>query len=683
MPEERKTVYKAGEQSSSDPFEFVMSSDVVDRMGDIVEQNWNLKFFRRNPIALWGHDSSMPIGVWERVRVEGNKLLGRLKLADKGTSDFIDFLRGLIEQRILKAVSVGFRPGSYKALDEDDPLGGYRLSDNELLECSLCSVPANPEALSLAKSLRDATRSRLFAKPGVTDQSAISAAAQLGVSTSRDSGIPSAPSAANRVNDGNQRTTKMTLSEKITQKKEELVRSKDALTDLVSGEEPMDEATSLQVEELTAGIARLEKELGTLEQAEAALAIRTVSQTPEPQQPAAPVQRAPAAPGLPGGAPLAQPSPGPGVQRIIATVNRPKGYNQMATFAVLLSAHVHHRNPMDIIHAHYPEDAQALEILVKAATAPADVPTAGWAAELVRVSYGEFLDLIRDESVYPSLPGTRAQFDRSGQIIVPRNEGRGQLAGGFLGELKPIPVKAGTLGSTDLTPKKMAVISTYSKELGRQSTPQIQTVITNQILGDTAEALDAHYLGNAARTAVQPAGLQDPTETGAGNINASTGVTIAAINADSKAMISRFLESRSGSQAVWIMNPLRVLGLQTVQDAASGAFPFAAGVAAGTFQNFPFISSQNVPKDVVYLQSNQAMTYGDAFAPMIEANDTSTLIFDDAPLDSITEAINDGTPQTVNSLWQIDGVGIKMTLGMDYRITRGGGSIQVLTGVAW
>lgn len=172
-------IYKAGEQADYDPYDFVMSTDHVDRVGDIVEQDWDLRAFRKNPIALWAHQSDAPIGTWEKVAVRENRLIGRINLAEKGTSDLIDTLRSLIEQRILKAVSVGFLPREMEPLDEDDPWGGYRLANNELMECSLCSIPANPHAISLAKSLDPALRQKFFDR---RDDPAFQAvAAQIGL----------------------------------------------------------------------------------------------------------------------------------------------------------------------------------------------------------------------------------------------------------------------------------------------------------------------------------------------------------------------------------------------------------------------------------------------------------------------------------------------------------------------
>lgn len=161
---------KAGQQSADDPFEFVLSDETPDRHGDIVRASgWNLTNFRKNPIALYGHrhDAANVIGVWQNVRVEGKKLVGRLKLAKEGTSEVVDIVRSLLEQRILKAVSVGFRILDYTPRDKNEPWGGWDITGADLSETSIVPVPANPNALGLAKAaLSPEAVDILFAQPG-------------------------------------------------------------------------------------------------------------------------------------------------------------------------------------------------------------------------------------------------------------------------------------------------------------------------------------------------------------------------------------------------------------------------------------------------------------------------------------------------------------------------------------
>lgn len=157
---------KVGLQDPDDPLKFILSTADVDRMGDIVEQeHWQLKDFKKNPIALFMHNHSAPIGVWKNVKVEAGKLVGTLSLAKEGTSELIDTVRSLVAQRILKAVSVGFSVADYERMvDADGFTTGYKLLSPSLHEASLVSVPANQEALQTAKSfnLSDSDMAKLF-----------------------------------------------------------------------------------------------------------------------------------------------------------------------------------------------------------------------------------------------------------------------------------------------------------------------------------------------------------------------------------------------------------------------------------------------------------------------------------------------------------------------------------------
>ena len=138
------------------PNEYVMSDGSVDRMGDVVDPaGWDLKNFKAHPIALLNHDRDQIIGKWVDVRVDGKQLRGRLELADEGTSPLVDNVRKLVAQNILRAVSVGFRPIEQQPLDKNasELWGPFKFTKSELLECSLVAVPANPHALSTAKSL--------------------------------------------------------------------------------------------------------------------------------------------------------------------------------------------------------------------------------------------------------------------------------------------------------------------------------------------------------------------------------------------------------------------------------------------------------------------------------------------------------------------------------------------------
>jgi HK97 family phage prohead protease len=136
---------------SADGVEFVLSDETPDRMGDILKvDGWVLDSFLKNPIALLNHRSDQPIGLWSSLRVEGKALRGKLQLAPEGTSDRIDEVIRLVRAGILKAVSVGFR--ELESRRREGVERGLVFTKQELVETSLVSVPANPNALAIARA---------------------------------------------------------------------------------------------------------------------------------------------------------------------------------------------------------------------------------------------------------------------------------------------------------------------------------------------------------------------------------------------------------------------------------------------------------------------------------------------------------------------------------------------------
>lgn len=149
-------------------FEVIASTASIDSHGDIVEQDWNLERYLKNPLVLWNHNNfessgwsmggtmdpedCLPVGKASNVRVDGGQLVATLSLvqATEEQEPFIAKLWRRIEQGIQRAVSVGFYPGN---VTEELAPGGtlYRLGNCELLEISLVPIPSNPDAV--AKSI--------------------------------------------------------------------------------------------------------------------------------------------------------------------------------------------------------------------------------------------------------------------------------------------------------------------------------------------------------------------------------------------------------------------------------------------------------------------------------------------------------------------------------------------------
>jgi HK97 family phage prohead protease len=126
----------------------VASSPVSDREKDImVPTGVMLKNFVRNPIVLADHDRTKPIGT-AAPEVKNGRLEALITFAPLGASSKADEYCALAKAGVLNSVSVGFMPIEVKP----NKAGGVDINEWELLELSLVAVPANPDALVIARS---------------------------------------------------------------------------------------------------------------------------------------------------------------------------------------------------------------------------------------------------------------------------------------------------------------------------------------------------------------------------------------------------------------------------------------------------------------------------------------------------------------------------------------------------
>lgn len=133
---------------------FVLSDDSIDRYGDTVAADgWVLTPYRQNPVLLWAHDAEAPpIGRMTDIRVENGRLVGRAEFCDPDLYPFGDMIGRMVRLGYLNAGSVGFKPLSWDFSKDRERAGGIDYKRQELLEFSICPVPANQNALAQARS---------------------------------------------------------------------------------------------------------------------------------------------------------------------------------------------------------------------------------------------------------------------------------------------------------------------------------------------------------------------------------------------------------------------------------------------------------------------------------------------------------------------------------------------------
>jgi HK97 family phage prohead protease len=161
-----KPIIHKASPGKAEGFVFTMSDETPDRMHDIIlASSWQLDNFKRTgSICLFNHNRDWVVGSWTDVKVENGALKGRLVLAPPGTSTKSDEVARLISAGILKSCSVGFRALQSRPRTVNGEIKGTVFELAELVECSICSVPANPAAVLASKSLgvSDATQRLIF-----------------------------------------------------------------------------------------------------------------------------------------------------------------------------------------------------------------------------------------------------------------------------------------------------------------------------------------------------------------------------------------------------------------------------------------------------------------------------------------------------------------------------------------
>lgn len=136
---------------------FTMSSESVDRYGDIVVQSGiDIGNFVGNPQGLLFHNSrSWPCGQWSDIQKVLNgrpkRTEGTLTLLPEGTDPDVDRAAAHVAVGSIRTVSIGFVPNWDEVElildDEEEWVTGLKFNESELVECSLVPIPAQPDAL--------------------------------------------------------------------------------------------------------------------------------------------------------------------------------------------------------------------------------------------------------------------------------------------------------------------------------------------------------------------------------------------------------------------------------------------------------------------------------------------------------------------------------------------------------
>jgi HK97 family phage major capsid protein len=556
---------------------------------------------------------------------------------------------------------------------------------SELVECSLVSIPANPNALSVAKSLRISSETQRV----VFDES-VSKKIRGESNTVRRSGETANRRAQRRTGESAKTHSKygatvMLLSERIVETQKELVALQDGLdahlakTDNSNVSDADIEATK----DFNSKIASKRRLLEALTDSEKSLADVTKA-SPHAnnggRSTAIIVHDPNASKGNgSGNGTVASPA-------IIKQKGELDGLDYLVRAGrVALGAKWTQRMPQEILQQAYGDDEPTrgfTELVLRAASAPAMTTVAGWAQELVQTKWTDLMPLLMPKAIFTGLSakGLALTFGPMGKIIIPTRNRTPTIAGSFVGEGAAIPVRQGAFSSQTLTPKKVAVISTWTREMSEHSTPQIEGIIREAIQQDTSVAVDTVLIDTNPATTIRPQGLLN----GVTVTTATAGGGLAALIGDITSLINALSTNLYGNlrTPVWLVNQTDMLRASLTMAPNTGIFPFRDEIARGTLNTIPFIESATIPpKTMIIVDAADFVTVGGE-GPRLEISDQATLHFEDTtPADLVT-----GSPGVVatpqKSLWQTDSIALRMVMPLNW-VNRRPGTVAWTQAVTW
>lgn len=138
-----KTLAASFVKASSPEYDatFYISSTSLDRDKDTFAASAlkNVAQSTKKLLALWQHKQDQPVGYWENLSFDGNKLKADLKLSGTNLGKMI---KQLLIDDVPLAASVGFAVSDHA----ENKKGGIEFKEVDMYECSIVSTPANAQA---------------------------------------------------------------------------------------------------------------------------------------------------------------------------------------------------------------------------------------------------------------------------------------------------------------------------------------------------------------------------------------------------------------------------------------------------------------------------------------------------------------------------------------------------------
>jgi HK97 family phage major capsid protein len=316
--------------------------------------------------------------------------------------------------------------------------------------------------------------------------------------------------------------------------------------------------------------------------------------------------------------------------------------------------------------ARWRDTTPEVELLLKAATGPANVATLPWAGALVPTVQhlgSEFIDLLRPATVIGRIPGLRrVPFN----VQVPKLTGGGTYR--WVGEGAPKPVTQLVFATVALAQYKIAGILTFTLELARSSEPSAEQTFRDAMIAGIAQFMDAQFLDPAVAlvAGVNPASI-------------TNGVTGIPATTDPLADITTLLNSFVAAQipisgVVLIMSESNAFILSSQRTAmGEPVFPGVA-VTGGSINGVSIITSSAAGTNIIGVVPRYVL-YADDGGVSVDVSREATVQMNDAP------GVPDATT-IFRSLWQDNLIGLRAERFVAW-IKAHANAVNMITGTAY
>ena len=574
-----------------------------------------------------------------------------------------------VKYRLLGAVSIGFRVLEDGV--ERMKNGGLKYTKWEMLELSLVSVPANPDAVITGfksmdpKQIRDALG--VAASDDSEREQIIKSIDQQQRAASGNASVAQAVRLNKAPVAGSKRPTEgksMNVQEQIkafeTQRADKAAKMDAIMAKSAEQGETLDAEQEGEYDSLKSEVGTIDKHIARLRDHEKAVASKAVPVVASGNG-AEEVARAGAA--------------ARSGQTIVVERKLPPGVGFARLAGAIAAAKGSFSDAERIVKSRFPDDHKLHNIVghmdrIKAAVDIGTTTDTDYASPLVqyRDLADEFIEFLRPQTILGRIPNLRrVPFN----ISVPRQTSGGSAS--WVGEGAPKPVTQFAFDNVTLGHTKLASIAVITQELARFSSPSAEIVIRDSLAGALIQQMDSDFINpaNAGVTNVKPASITNGV-----SAIPSSGSTESDVREDIQSLFAPFIAANLSPQnGVWIMSATNALALSLMVNAlGQTAFP-GITMNGGTFWGMPVIVSEAVGNIVVLANARDIMLADDGQVT-IDSSSEASVQMDSAPTNPVVAAT------VLISLWQQNLLGIRAERFVNWTKARTA-SVQYLSGVAW